>query len=304
MSTIANLFSPPLLAAFCGVTLGAGAVLFVLVRRDAGGPIELRAPLSWSEPVEVRMVLYLILGATCGTLALIARLLFASLPVGSVSAWLVLALVVIGFLCNLAFFYAAGGSMLQAAMGTPGRPSFWFSGLLSPLDAAIMDVGDVLARFIFHPSPSRPRRRSRARYAADDNFDDEYERPSRRRAPRADKFDDEYDRPPPRRAPRAEEFDDEYDRPPRARSPRVDDTPAYRPNRTIVPEGDEMEQELPYPIGEEVAPRRSGRGRNAQARDVLRERLDLAIQEWESSLTPAQREKLREMRVLVEAIGH
>jgi len=42
--------------------------------------------------------------------------------------------------------------------------------------------------------------------------------------------------------------------------------------------------------------------RGGPPRDLPRERLELAIREYEAALTPTQKERLREMRSLVESV--
>jgi hypothetical protein len=278
MNTIASLFSPTLLGVFSCLTLGVAAVLFMLARRGENGVIELRAPLSWSDPVEVRLVLYLLLGAMSGVTALVLRLLFVLPSPGSFGSWLLLVLVLLCFLFNLAFFYAAMGSLLQGAVGTRGRPPFWFTPLLGFLDGAIMDAGDLLAGIVFTPAPSTSRRRRR-RYEYEDEYEDDYDAPPRRRpqtrvrtaAPR-----------PARPRPVYETYEDEQE-----------EAPAYQDIPVDYPE-------LNAEDGAPVRPLRRRRG--APPRDIPRERLELALQEYEATLSPTQREKLRELRTLIDAI--
>jgi len=277
MNTIASLFSPTLLGVFACLTLGVAAVLFMLARRGENGVIELRAPLSWSDPVEVRLVLYLLLGAMSGVTALVLRLLFVLPAAGSFVSWLLLLLVLLCFLFNLAFFYAAMGSLLQGAVGTRGRPPFWFTPLLGPVDGVIMDAGDILARIFFTPAPTTSRRRRR-RYEYEDDYDDEYEAPPRRR-PRA-----RVSTAPPR--------------PPRTR-------PAYEVYEEEEPAPVYQEEPEEYPdLGEggDAPARPARRRRGAPPRDIPRERLELALQEYEETLSQTQREKLRELRTLIDAI--
>ena len=342
MNTIAGVLSPPLLAAFAGVTLGVGAILFVMSRRGEGTAIDFGVPLSWAEPIEVRLVLYFILGATCGTCALMLRLLLGFLSVTSlVLGWLLIAGIVLGFLLNLAFFYAAAGTLLQAALGTMGRPPYWFSGLLSFLDGRIMDVGDAMGGVLFRPPPVRERRVKRRRPVYD-NYEYETDAPvSERRSRRAAYVDDddrdiEYaaparcepvlERVERRRATRPSVATDDYavdagecappggDEKPGTRR-RAPAASASRPvrHRPVYADYDD-EQVVPSPMSEKSAdlldddegeetPRRGvRRGRNGPPRDIPRERLELAIQEYEAALTPPQMERLSEMRSLVESI--
>lgn len=220
METIAGLLTAPLLAVGAGLALGLGAVLFVVQKRGMEAAISLRVPLSWAEPVEVRMVLYLLLAALWGTVALVLRLLYAVPSPGSALAGIFLVLAVLASLCMVCFYYAGGGTLLQAALGSRGRPPFWFSRYLSRLDGAIMSFGDVLAGWLLHPAPARQA--------------EEIELP-------------EENEPIPQRRPRV-----------------------VRP-----------------------------RGAN---RDFTRERLDVALTEYEESLTSAQLEKLRFMRETMESL--
>jgi len=345
MNTIADVLSPPLLAALAGVTLGVGAVLFVMSRRGEGAAIDFGVPLSWAEPIELRLVLYLILGATCGTCALILRLLFGFLSITSVVfGWLLIAGIALGFLLNLAFFYAAAGTLLQAALGTMGRPPYWFSGLLSPVDGRIMDVGDAMGGVLFRPPPVRERRPKRRRPAYDE-YEYETDAPVRERRARRvvyvdeDERDSEYaaptrretviERVERRRASRPASrpaapndvyaVEEEYARQVGDESPRMarrePGAPAIRPMRYRPVYADlDDEQILRSPmsaepadflddIEEEESPKLVGRRtRGAPPRDLPRERLELAIREYEAALTPSQKERLREMRSLVESV--
>lgn len=266
MDRIAGLFSPPLLAVLCGLAVATAAMLFVLSRRGEGATLDLRGPLSWSEPVEIRLILYLLVAAACGAGALILRLFVALVASGSVIGWLLLTLVFLGFVGNLAFFYAAAGCLLQAALGSRGRPPFWFSPLLWWLDGAVMDAGDILARILISPAPIGERRRE----------------PARQRRP-----DDYFDRG----------YEDEVlmRRPARSTS-----TSRPIPRRPDYADDDLGDESLP-PMGDEPAPRRGPGLRRAQPRDVLRERLDRAIEDYEASLTPTQLTRLRELRSLIES---
>lgn len=168
------------------------------------------------------MVLYLVLAALWGTVALVLRLLYAVPSPGAALAGVFLVGVVLASLCTVCFYYAAAGTLLQAALGSRGRPPFWVSRYLSRLDGAIMSFGDVLAGWLLHPAPASA---ARAEYI---------ELP-------------EEDEPVPQKRPRA-----------------------ARP-----------------------------RGQN---RDLTRERLDLALTDYEASLTPEQLEKLRFMRRTMESL--
>ena len=280
MITIATVFSPTLLGVFSCLTLGVAGVLFILARRGENGSIELNAPLSWADPVELRLVLYLILGAMLGVGALVVRLLLALVAVGSFAGGLLLAIVILCFLGNLAFFYAAMGSLLQGALGVRGRPPFWFSRFLGPVDGLIMDAGDILAGFLFRPAPPRARRARRPRreyyeeYDESERYDDE-PAPVRRRRPV------EASSPPVRRRPVYAEDEPQ----PRGGHEVPDETEDYSET------GDEPERRAPL-----------RRRRGSSARDIARERLLVAIEDYESTLTPSQREKLREMRGIVESI--
>jgi len=264
MDMIAGVFSPPLLAVLCCIAVATAAVLFVLARRGGGGILDLRTPLSWADPVEIRLVLYLILGAACGAGALVIRLLFEMATAGSILGWLLLVLVLLGFVGNLAFFYAAAGSLLQAALGSRGRPPFWFSPLLSAVDGLIMDAGDYLTRILINPAPVNPMRRERVRERYNDGLDAGY-----------------YDAPPQRRAGRP---------------------PSAAHTATAQPVVDDIQMEDEYLPSEEVEtpPARTRGSRAVPARDIPRERLDLALQEYEAALTPMQLQKFREMRSLIE----
>jgi len=342
MNTIAGVLSPALLAAFAGVTLGVGAILFVMNRRGEGAAIDFGVPLSWAEPIEVRLVLYLILGATCGTCALMLRLLLGFLSVTSlVLGWLLIAGIVVGFLLNLAFFYAAAGTLLQAALGTMGRPPYWFSGLLSFLDGRIMDVGDAIGGVLFRPPPVRERRVKRRKPLYDD-YEYETDAPVRERRARRVAYEDQDEREseyaaPARREPAVERVErrratrpsvvsDEYGvdageyAPPGgdgfARTARREPAaPATRPMRYRPVYADyDDEQIVRSPIADEStdylddveqeeSPRPGGRrARGGPPRDLPRERLELAIREYEAALTPTQKERLREMRSLVESV--
>jgi len=371
MNTIAGLLSPSLLAALACATLGVGAVLFFLSRRGNEGAIDLTMPLSWAEPAELRLVLYFLLGAMFGVGALVLRIVLGSFTATGFAAWALLVLIAVAFLMNLAFIYAAGGCLLQAALGTRGRPPFWFSRLLSPLDGVIMDLGDIVAGVLFRPAPVREQRRSRRSRRYEDDFDydgDAYERPRRavryerverprvvRRAyyDEAEPYDPEFDAPSAHRTPGrlrpqsdaglspeassrrpasqepAGAFDDEMparrtrrERPSAAAvepardyyaddeqvSPRISSGRTYvtRPERSEPPvrrpalEVDDEEYEPS--IEDEPSIRAPRRARRGEVRDLPRERLELALEEYEEALTPGQLTRLREMRSLVEAI--
>jgi len=206
-----------------GLALGLGAVLFFVQKRGIQTAIGLRVPLSWAEPVEVRMVLYLVIAALWGTVALVSRLLYAVPSPGSALAGVFLIGAVVASLCTVCFYYAAAGTLLQAALGSRGRPPFWFSRYLSRLDSAIMSLGDVLAGWLLHPAP-------RGRAAPD--------------------------------------------------------------------------EEIELPEEDETVPQRRPRVARIQgeSRNLTRERLDLALTDYEASLTPAQLEKLRFMRKTMESL--
>ena len=334
MNAIASVVSPTLLAVFAILSFAIGAILFLLSRRG-GTSIDLRVPLSWAEPAELRVVLYLVLAACSSACALVLRLLF---PLATeVLAWLLLVLAVAGLLGTLTLFYAAMGSLLQAAFGTRGRPPFWFSRFLSPIDGTIMNVGDFLSGLLFHAAPSRERPVRRRRV-----FDDEYEelvfedlpprrsgvrpRPAsgtgtvRRRAIVDDYdeldeavFDGEQTSRRPmrpssgsagavRRRPVIDDYDD-YDEPVPA-----DEVATRRPSRPSAiprrpaPEMVDVGEEVDEVVVDGASRRRIRSSRSREPRDMMRERIDLALQEYEAELSPGQREKLREMRHIVEGL--
>ena len=268
-------------------------MLFAMGRRDGNGAIELGTPLSWSEPPELRLVLYLLLGAVCGSGAFIGRIIFGLVLPSGVAGWLLVVLIALGFLANIAFFYAAAGSLLQAALGTRGRPPYWFSRLLSPVDGLVMDAGDFISGLLFRPAPVQQVRRPRRRIRYEDELDYEPQPPVRRRARRPVYVDmdeedelDEVVTARPRPAPEPME----RPRPVRRPVAQDDDSPLYRDS-------------YPIPEDEEGTARRSVRkAAGAQPRDFAKERLLLAIEEYESTLTAGQREKLREMRSLIESM--
>ncbi len=337
MNAIASVVSPTLLAVFALLSFAIGAILF-LVSRRGGSSIDLRVPLSWAEPAELRVVLYLILGACSSAVALVLRLLLPLATEGLFLAWLLLILAVVGLLGTLAFFYAAMGSLLQAAFGTRGRPPFWFSRFLSPLDGTIMNVGDFLSGLLFHAAPSRERL-VRRRHA----FDDEYEElmyddaPPRRPRVRSRPVSDPPG--PARRRAVVDEYDDfdeaAFDdartsrrpmRPsagttgrvrPRAEVDEYEDwdepvsglgAPIRRPSRpSPIPrrptaEMREAEDELDYVIMDEHPSRRMRRVPSRERRDRAWEKIELALQEYEAELSPSQVEKLRAMRHIVESL--
>ncbi len=232
MATVAAIFAPPVLALCAGLALGVGAVLFVVYRRGADAVISLRVPLSYSEPIEVRLILYLVFGAVWGTGALFFRLLYMLPAEGSNGAGLLLVVALLMFLANLTFFYAALGSLLQAALGTDGRPPFWFARYLSWFDDFVMDAGDMMAQVLVRPAGAPTRTAGRARNA---------EVPFEAEA--------------------------------------------------ITPEPDETQ-----PV--------AAQARRKNAQDLARERLELALEQYDASLTPGQKQKLQMMRDIVEWIMH
>ena len=157
METIADIVSPPLLAACAALALGIGAALFFIYRRGTQGALVLRAPLSWTEPIEIRLVLYMLFASACATVALMFRFLFMLPGEGSAISGLLLVITVLCALLMVAFFYATAGTLLQAALGARGRPEYWFSRWLSPLDRGIMSLGDMAGRVILRPAPSKRR---------------------------------------------------------------------------------------------------------------------------------------------------
>lgn len=232
MATVAAIFAPPVLALCAGLALGVGAVLFVVYRRGADAVINLRVPLSYSEPIEVRLILYLVFGAVWGTGALLFRLLHMLPPEGSNAAGLLLVVAVLMCLGNLTFLYAALGSLLQAALGTDGRPPFWFARYLSWFDDLVMDAGDMMAQVLVRPA-GRPTRTAGRAHDAEVPFE-------------AD---------------------------------------------SVVAESDETQ-----PVAAQARPR--------NAADLARERLELALEQYDASLTPMQKQKLQLMRDIVEWIKH
>ena len=152
METIAGLLTPPLLAVGAGLALGLGAVLFVVSRRGMAAAISLRVPLSWTEPVEVRMVLYLLFAALWGMAALVSRLLYGLPSPGSAVASIFVLVTMLASLCMVCFYYAAAGTLLQGALGSRGRPPFWFSRYLTRVDGAVMSFGDLLSDWLLHPA--------------------------------------------------------------------------------------------------------------------------------------------------------
>lgn len=306
MNTIGGLLSPSLLAALSVVTLGAGGVLFLLARRSGDMSLDVGAPLSWAEPVELRLVLYFLLGAIFGNLALVLRLVLGTLGEPSVGAWLLLAVVVGGFIANLAFLYAAAGSLLQAALGTRGRPPFWFFSTLSALDGVVMDLGDIIAGILFHPAPARGFRRGR-RHAYEDELglEDDYVE-SRRYSARTG-------RPQQRsRTSRPHVYrEDEYHLEPEYRA----DVPDYwdestrpterRTRRSAMPgvsTADDRSRDEELWAADELPTERGRRPRSGRTRDIPRERLEMALRQYEAGLNDTQRERLREMRSLVDSL--
>ncbi|NLE95171.1 MAG: hypothetical protein GX600_05750 [Dehalococcoidia bacterium] len=371
MNTVAGLLSPALLAALACATLGVGAVMFVLSRRGNEGAIDLTMPLSWAEPAELRLVLYFLLGAMFGVAALVLRIVLGLLTPTGLGAWALLFLVAAGFVMNLAFIYAAAGCLLQAALGTRGRPPFWFSRLLSPLDGVIMDIGDIVAGVLFQPAPVRDQRRTRRGRRYEDDFDyyDEpcerprravrYERMERPRVARRpyyegpEPYDPEFDTPSAHKTPGRLRTESDAGLSPEPSSRRRaspepavvldDDTPAGRTRRerpaAATPDpareyyaGDEQvsprissgrthvtrpegsvppvrrpafevdDEEYEPSLDDEPSIRALRRGHRGEVRDLPRERLELALEEYEEALTPGQLTRLREMRSLVQTI--
>jgi hypothetical protein len=220
METIAGLLTPSLLAVGAGLALGLGAVLFIVHRRGMEATISLRVPLSWAEPAEVRMVLYLLFAAFWGTAALASRLLYGAPSPGSALALVFLVVAVLASLCALCFYYAAAGTLLQAALGSRGRPAFWFSHHLSPMDRVVMSFGDLLSGWLLHPAS----------------------------------------------AVQAEDIELQT----------ADEAIVQRRPPVVVP--------------------------HEEKRDLTREKLDLALREYEASLTPAQLKKLLLMREITESL--
>ena len=230
MNELAQLLSPTFLIVAAGVPFGIAAIVFVLYRRGPSGTLVFGMPLSWAEPIEIRLVLYLMFAAVLGVAGLIPRILYPVAPDGSAFAALLLALTVLTVLLDFAFGYAAAGTLLQAAMGTRGRPPFWFSRYLGPVDSAIMTLGDFVARLLLHHGPT-----------------------------------------PARRPSKEAEIDFEND-------------------------ALELEAESVEPTPQSRAPRVNRRDPHA----VARERIDRAIAEYESQLTPAQLERYLLMKEIVE----
>jgi len=155
METIAGIVSPPLLAACAALALGIGAALFFIYRRGGNVALMLGAPLSWTEPIEIRLVLYMLFSSAFATIALVFRFLYMLPSAGSPLAGLLLLVTVLWALLMIAFFYATAGTLLQAALGVRGRPEFWFARLLSPLDRGIMSLGDMVGGLVLRPAPSK-----------------------------------------------------------------------------------------------------------------------------------------------------
>jgi len=154
LETVAGFLTPSFLALGTGLALGLAAVLFVLYHRTGDQGLGLRGTLSWAEPVEVRMVLYLLIAALWGAFSLVFRAFYEVPMEGSAAASFFLFLVLLTSICTVAFYYAAAGSLLQAAMGSRGRPTFWFSRYLFWLDGGIMSLGDFLAAWLVRPAGS------------------------------------------------------------------------------------------------------------------------------------------------------
>ena len=186
METISEIVSPPLLAACAALSLGIGAALFFIYRRGAQGSLMLRAPLSWTEPIEIRLVLYMLFASACATVALLFRFLYLLPHEGSAIAGLIIVITVLWALLMVAFLYATAGTLLQAALGARGRPEYWFMTWLSPLDRAIMFVGDMAGRLVLRPAPSKRRQETTDDRPVDAPAEEyEEERQSARRRPSA-----------------------------------------------------------------------------------------------------------------------
>ncbi len=155
MNAIAQLFDPILLMLAAASPFGIGSILFVLYRRGPSS-VGMRPglPLSWAEPIEIRIVIYLLFAAIWGVIAFALRILHVAVPEGGVAAGLLLVLTMAAFFFDMAFVYAAAGTLLQAALGSRGRPPFWFSKALSPLDTLLMTIGDVLASVLLRQRPA------------------------------------------------------------------------------------------------------------------------------------------------------
>ena len=151
MNTIAQLLDPVLLVVAAAVPFAIGAILFLLYRRGPDS-MDMRPglPLSWAEPMEIRLVLYFLFAAIWGVIAFVFRVLYEVSPEESIIALVPLLLLVAAFLLDAAFAYAAAGTLLQAALGTRGRPPFWFSRLLGPMDSAIMTFGDMIGGLLLN----------------------------------------------------------------------------------------------------------------------------------------------------------
>jgi len=147
-----------------------GALLFFVYRRGASGSLILQAPLSWTEPVEVRLVLYSLFASASATLALLFRLFYMVPSPGSRMAGFLLFIIVVASLLMVGFFYATAGTLLQAALGARGRPQYWFTKYLGTLDQAIMTAGDWIGRLILRPAPVQ--RQWHGAPAASEDLDD------------------------------------------------------------------------------------------------------------------------------------
>ena len=182
METLASIFSPPLLAVCAGLGLVLGALLFFVYRRGASGSLMLQAPLSWTEPIEVRLVLYSLFASASATVALLFRLIYMVPSPGSRMAGFLLFLTAVASLLMVGFFYATAGTLLQAALGARGRPQYWFTKYLGTLDQSIMTAGDWIGRLILRPAPVQ--RQWYGASAVDEHPDDRAEVVDEPRKPR------------------------------------------------------------------------------------------------------------------------
>jgi len=192
MNVISQLFDPVLLILAAGLPFGVGAILFVLYHRGPATSIVPGMPLSWAEPVEIRLVLYLLFAAVWGVVALVPRVVYLAAPEGSAIAVVLLLLTAVAFLFDVAFVYAAVGTLLHAAFGTRGRPPFWFSRVLAPLDSTIMTFGDLFARVMLPQGGGATARRApevEIEFESESLAPEEAPQPGRPRSTRANRRD-------------------------------------------------------------------------------------------------------------------